>query len=49
VDEFSVSSSWLSKLDFDMLHKMVGAFGDDIDKMILREIRKRKLDEIKKP
>jgi len=44
----SVDSYWLSTLDDIVLETMLGAFGEDIDKRILKEIRKRKLNKIKK-
>ncbi len=37
---------WLSKLDNDMRVKMIGAFGSDMDVMLLRELRLRKLNDI---
>jgi hypothetical protein len=42
-----VTKEWIKKLDDQTLEKMYGAFDDNIDILLEKEIRKRKIKQLK--
>ncbi len=42
----NINSYWVSTLDDKTIEIMLGVYGDDVDKLLRREIRKRKLKKI---
>lgn len=44
----NINSYWVSTLDDKTIEIMLGVYGDDVDKLLRREIRKRKLKKIQR-
>jgi len=46
-NNIQLTDVWLKSLDDDILTKVFGVYGEDADKIIQNELRKRKLKKIK--